>query len=483
LIRFTFPCPAAPLLIGVLLLTGCSGSMAHYVGIERSLSAGQPDHAAQVLQSAQQAYGSKDRLLYLLEEGMVLHLAGRYADSNRVLEEAHHMVEDLYTTHIRDEAAALLVNEARKPYEGAPHEHVLMNVIKAFNFLLLGQWQEALVEARRIDHRLNVLTDRVGGGKAYHEDPFARYVVGLLYDIAGDFNNAYVGYRKAETVYQAVSDWSNVSLPDMLKRDLIQTARRLGLHDEVERYRERYAEVDSHMPADADPKRAQVLVVGYHGHGPKKEDMFVDVPISLDALTLVGLTKVGIGRSTRATRGGEALLYGIHGRIARIALPQFSPQPSPGLTNTITLVNDAVTVINRSERVYDVQAVAEKTLGDDYNTLVLRAAARSAMKMAAAEGMGVGARAFAGGDNRDIIGLFVTIIARVLALATEEADIRTWRTLPREIHLARFWVEPGEYSVNIKAYDRLGRGVGRTHQEQIQLEAGKAHVLIHQVFP
>lgn len=481
-----FSHPAAPLLIGVLVLAGCSGSMAHYQGIERSLSAGQPNRAAELLQSAQQAYGSKDRLLYLLEEGMVLHLAGRYVESNRVLEEAHLMVEEFYTTRIRDEAAALLVNEARKPYEGAPHEHVLMNVIKAFNFLLLGQWSEALVEARRIDHRLNVLTDRVGGRNDYHEDPFARYVVGLLYDIAGDFNNAYVGYRKAETVYQAASDWSNVSLPDMLTRDLIRTARRLGLHDEAERYRERYANVDSPTPAAAGPtdsNRAQVLVIGYHGYGPKKEDMFVDVPISLDALTLVALTRAGIGRSTRGTRGGEALLYGIHGRIARIALPQFSPQPSPGLTNTITLDNDTTKVINRSERVYDVQAVAEKTLADEYNTLVLRAAARSAMKMAAAEGMGFGARAVAGGKNQDIIGLLVTIIARVFALATEEADIRTWRTLPREIHLTRFWVDPGEYSVNIKAYDRFGRVVGRTHEEQIQLEAGGTHVLIHQVFP
>ena len=31
---------------------------------------------------------------------------------------------------------------------------------KALNYALLNQWQDALVEARRIDHRLNVLSDR-----------------------------------------------------------------------------------------------------------------------------------------------------------------------------------------------------------------------------------------------------------------------------------------------------------------------------------
>ncbi|MDH5774830.1 MAG: hypothetical protein OEZ57_07935, partial [Nitrospirota bacterium] len=271
--------------------------MAHYAGIERSLLTGQPAQAIQLMQAAKEEYGTKSRLLFLMDQGMVLHLAGQYAESNSVLEEAHLLIEDLYTKRLRDEAASLLVNEARQPYEGAPHEHVMVNVVKALNYAAQQQWNEALVEARRIDHRLNVLSDKEEGKDRYHEDPFARYLVGLLYDIAGDTNNAYVGYRKAEQIYKENVGWTRVMLPDVLKRDLIRTANRLGLQGEAKQYQEKFPEVANPTSVSPRGNLAQIVVVSYHGKGPKKEDLLIDVPVSLDALALVALTKPGLRRS------------------------------------------------------------------------------------------------------------------------------------------------------------------------------------------
>jgi len=454
--------------------------MSHYAGVERSLLEGNSQQAVQIIQSSQEAYGSKNRLLYLMDQGMVLHLAGQYAQSNAVLEEAYTLVEDLYTKHLRDEASALLVNEARKPYEGAPHEHVMINVIKALNYAFLQQWTEALVEVRRIDHRLNVLSDKTEGTEAYHEDPFARYVVGLLYDIAGDLNNAYVGYRKAEQVYENSRAWSRVPLPDILKADLIRTADRLGLPGEAEQYRSKYPEVSVSSIAYTPSNLAQLIVIGYHGKGPKKEDLVIDVPVSLDALQLVALTKPVFGRSSRAPRGGEVLLYGIHGRIARIALPRFTMQKTSVLYDQIQVHNASTDLTTRSQRMYDVAAVAEKTLADDYDSLVLRAVARAAMKMTAAEGIALGARAAAGGNSRDWIGLLVGGIARIFALATEEADVRTWRTLPGEIHLTRLYLEPGEYSLTIRPLGQYVQEVGISQDERLHLQEGEARFLLHQ---
>ena len=67
----------------------------------------------------------------------------------------------------------------------------------------LGQWQDALVEARRIDHRLNVLSDRTKEKAAYRDDGFARYLSGILYESAGDVNNAFIAYRKAYETFEA----------------------------------------------------------------------------------------------------------------------------------------------------------------------------------------------------------------------------------------------------------------------------------------
>lgn len=471
------------LVLGNVLLLGCSGPMSHYAGVQRSLLAGQSEQAVQIMKSAKDEYGNKSQLLYFMDHGMVLHLAGRYAESNAVLEQAHLLVEDLYTKRLRDEASSLLINEARQPYEGAAHEHVMINVVKALNYAAQQEWNKALVEGRRIDHRLNVLSDTVDGKDDYHEDPFARYLVGLLYDLAGDTNNAYVGYRKAEKVYAESVAWTRVELPDVLKADLIRTANRLGLAEEAKRYQHKYPEVYAQAELGNDRDLAQVLIVTYQGQGPKKEDLFIDVPVSLDALRLVAITRPGFGRNTRRTRGGEALLYGIHGRIARIALPRFTMPDKSRPLHTIQIRHKISTFSAQSQRMYDINAVAEKTLSDGYDGLVLRAVARTAVKMAAAEGIAFGARTAVGKKNRDWVGPLVGGLARVFALATEEADIRSWRTLPGEIQLARIWVQPGEYSVSINSKDIRLKNNKRDFSSRLRLQKGETRFLLYQNRP
>lgn len=468
------------LVLGAIWFVGCSGPMSHYAKVERSLLAGNSAQAVTIMQSAKEDYGDKNRLLYLLDQGMVLHLAQQYVESNKALEEANTLVEELYTKHLRDEASALLVNEAQRPFVGDPFEHVMINVVKALNYAALQQWNEALVEGRRIDHRLNVLHDKQEGTETYQEDPFARYLVGLLYDITGDLNNAYVGYRKAEQVYEDSQEWSRVVFPDILKADLIRTAERLGLSDEVRQYREKYPEIGVASGSEGLSTQAQLIVISYYGEGPKKEDVFIDVPVSLDALYLVALTKPWFGRSTRDTRGGESLLYGLHGQIARIALPRLTMKKTTVAYDVIEVTNQTAGFKTQSERVYDIGAVAEKNLADEYDALVLRAVARSAMKMAAAEGIAIGARAAAGRNNQGWVGLLVGAIARILALATEEADVRSWRTLPGEFQLTRLWVKPGDYSLAIQSMDHQGRKTGGSQQRHLQLIKGETTLVIHQ---
>jgi len=460
-------------------MAGCSGTFSHYGGVERSLKAGNSDQAIELIQGAKEEYGRKNRLLYLMDYGMVLHLAGRYEESNTVLEEAHYLVEDLYTTRLRDQASALLVNETQLPYEGEPFEHVWINVIKALNYACLENWNEALVEARRIDHKLNVLSDRAEG-QEYKEDPFARYLTGVLYETTGDLDNAYVAYRKAEAIYEEARAWSKVPLPDAVKTDLIRVTTALHLAEDLEQYQAKYPEVVSDAVSVPDAAMAQLIVVSYNGRSPKKEDLYIDVPVSLDALQLVALAKTTGGQSTRSSRGGEALLYGIHGQIARVALPRLVPQRTKIAYSTIQLTDGTTTFNTHSQRLYDIGAVAEKNLDDEYNSLVLRAVARTAMKMAAAEGIGIGARAAVNKNSQDWVGLLAVILARIMVFATEEADIRSWRTLPGEIQLARLWIPAGSYSVLVNAVDHQGRVIGSPKAEQLDFRSGEVRLLLQQ---
>ena len=64
-------------------------------------------------------------------------------------------------------------------------------------------------------------------------------------------------------------------------------------------------------------------------------------------------------------------------------------------------------------------------------------------------------------------------------MASEEADKRSWQTLPDEIHIARAWVPPGRYHVSIRP---AGQGVTTVKDgETVWLAAGQTMFMIQRV--
>ena len=461
------------LILGVfplLFFLGCGSTSARYLGVERSLGAGDPQKAVKIIENAKDEYDSKSQLLYLMDRGMTLHLAAQYEESNTYLEQADDLVEDMYTKRITDEASAVLISDTELPYQGDPYEQIMINVVKALNYALLGNLTEALVEARRIDHRLNVLADSVEEDD-YQEDPFARYLSGMLYEAFGDLNDAFIAYRKAEEGYQRARTWSGISMPQYLTEDLLRVTKALHLGTEYKAYRQVYPDVQE-VSFDSQ-QLAHLVVLSYNGRGPQKKDIFLDLPISLDALQLVLIAKAGMGGSTQQTRVPEAVLYGVQGQIVRVALPQLVGQPSRIAYTTVRATNENEEYRSNTQRMYDVVAAAKKNLDDEYTEIAVRAVARAAIKMGIAEGVGYGAQAAVNNDSAQWVGVLVSIIAKIVAIATEEADTRTWRTLPGEIQVTRLWVKPGSYSVTLHSFDNQGRIVGPASNHQLTLEPGR----------
>ncbi len=432
-----------------MCVVGCSTPFSHYAAVYQSLAQGNPGRALQEIQEAEDNYGDNSYLLYLLDQGMVLHLAGNYEESNRVLEEAHWLIEDQYSQRLRDHAAALLINETQLPYAGEPFEHVMVNVLKGLNYSLNGNFEGALVEARRIDHRLNVLTDSVPE-TSYHEDPFARYLTGIFFELGGDINNAYVAYRKAERVYLENQPWTRVVLPEQLQADLIRVSALLHLKEDVKKYQNRYPQANARLSRLPSSNDAQMIFLAYQGQVSIKDDRFLDIPISFEALQLVGLSHAYRGRSSRRYRGRDAVLYGLQGQIARVSLPNLITAESRGVGIPSVYFENAQFKSDFSPYpIYDVSAAAKKNFDDGYHRLVLRAVARTALKMAAVHGAGYGARAAVPNQHKGWVGPVATILGSILAITTEEADIRSWRTLPNKIYLSRVWVPEGAYAIHV----------------------------------
>lgn len=429
------------------------------------------------IKQAEDEYGDKSRVLYGMDRGMTLHLAGDYKQSNLMLEQSDDEVERLYTRKVRTETAAFLSNDNVLPYEGDPYEQVMINVVKALNYAMLGLWQESLVEARRIDHRLNVLSDRVKDKSAYREDGFARYLTGILYESTGDVNNAFIAYRKAYETYEAMKSWSRVGEPTQLRSDLLRTTDGLHLTSEFAAYERAFPGVPW-QSIQAQQNLAQVVVISYNGRAPRKEDQFLDLPISMDALQLVLINRALTNPNTPENRAKDSVLYGLNGRVVRVALPKLVPQPTHVPVDTVTL--DAASggpVSVRTEPVQNVTALADKALSERLPGIAVKAVARAATKYAMAEAATRGSQSAAGQKNADWVGLLVSLIAHGYAVASEEADKRSWRTLPDQIHLARRWVPPGHYDVRGAGFT----GEGPPGSRSLSLAAGQTVFLIQRV--
>jgi len=414
---------------------------------------------------------------------MTLHLAGDYQQSNAVLEQAEEELDRLYTRRIRTESLAFMTNDTALFYEGDPYEQVLINVLKALNYAVLGQWQDALVEARRIDHRLNVLSDRTQEKNAYRDDGFARYLSGILYESTGDVNNAFIAYRKAYETFEATRAWSHTAVPSQLRADLLRTAEALHFTQELTEYQRLFPDTRWETSQTLE-QLAQVVVISYNGRAPRKEDQFLDLPISLDALQLVLLNR-GFSQADRnSNRSIDTVLYGLNGRVVRVALPRLVRQKTQVPVDTVNLIPDNGTRVTvNTELVHDVTALADKALSERMAAITGKALARAATKFALAEGTTRGAQHAAGKDAGPWVGLLVGLLTKGLAVASEEADKRNWQTLPDEIHLARVWVPSGRYQVQSQpaggSYDPLKPEVMRT----LSLGPGETALLIQRVMP
>ena len=473
--------------LAVLLLlatSGCATSVNRYALIDQSLMAGDPSRAATIIEKAKDEYGSESRVLYEMDRGLVLHLAGDYQASNDVLEQAKDEVEKLYTRHLTTETKAFLTHDAKLPYEGAPYERTMINVIKALNYAAMQNWTEALVEARQIDDRLNVLADRTSQKYGYRDDAFARYLSGILFEIAGELNDAFIAYRKAYEEYRHVGSWSHVSVPASLKEDLLRVTDALHLTDEHEAYKKEFPNV-VWRPAGETKTLGQIVVISYNGRSPHKDDMFIDAPVSLDALNLVILSKtMGNGQYSNPNRRAvDSVLYGLNGHVVRVAIPTVVAQKTQVAYGQVKAVGSSGTYTATTQLVQNFTTLAERTLSDQLPGIAVKAVARAVVKYGMAEGVGRGAHAAAGKDAGPLVGIIVGSLAKAWAVASEEADKRSWRTLPDEIQIARLWVPAGDYQIQMQSTSRQGGIAGRESSRTISIRGGEARVMTERVVP
>lgn len=394
-------------------------------------------------------YGDRNRLLYYLDRGFLLHLSGRFEESNRLFEEAEDEIDRLYTQSLSTHAGAMLTNDNLLPYGGEDFETVLIHLFSALNYAALNRWDDALVEARQVDARLNLLNDRYAEKNVYKEDPFARYLSGILYEARGERNDAFISYRKALEGFQSYTKHYQTPIPSRLGIDLIRSAGLLGLSEEEGEYRARFPQ--SVSPAAERPPDlwGEAVVVTYEGRSPVKEDTFIDAAVPDGS-------------------GGAFLV--------RVALPRFVPRPSRVGFVEVTFRQNETVVKQRSDLMEDITAIARKDLEDRIARISSKAIARAATKYLAARTTKREAKKRGGEGAEALAGL----LTNIYSIATEQSDKRSWQTLPGKIRLARVSLPAGEWEGRVAYYSAQGELIEERRLPPATIEKGKKRFFIDQ---
>ena len=416
--------------------TGCRSHASlrpHYLSVRDALMTGNfADAANQIEQAkARQIYTEDDRVMYWLNLATAQHYAKQWSPSQQNFVSAEKAIKDLWTTSISDEAGKLLVSETLGPYKGEDYEKILLYYFTALNNFEQGKISDALIEARRADEFLKEIQARYDSDKdlssLYKEDAFMLWLVGLLYEIEGSHNDAYLAYKRSYKIYQR--DYQLLFAtrpPSYVAKDVVRSGIMANLRSDAESFAGKVGV----NPAQAmlGDNMAEIIFIHGAGEAPHKKERSV-----------VGYTKKR--------------------KAFKIALPQLIPT-TPAITrSSISVAGQSV----NTEMAEPIVKIAMKNFEHQKPVLTARALARAAIKVAAAEGT----EAAVGGSAGRVAGILFGTAAAI----AENADLRGWTLLPAFFRAARVAVPAGQHTV------QLNFPKAAPQQLQVNLKPGERKII------
>jgi len=422
-----------------------------------------------------------DGLCYLLEYGTTLHTAGDFEKSNEQFQRADAAI-DAYDRRavvsardVASEAGTLLLNEKAAPYRGEPFERVYVHAFGAMNYLLMGDLPGARVEARRAYNRQRLerarcqeeydAAARVAKQKGVFDQKAVDTALGPEGALPANrdvevYQDAFSFYL-ASVVYEALGEYNNgqVEIRNLLN---FRSSSRLG-QEQARRLEAKlggkaasgFAAAGGGAAALPKDGEGEVVVFFACGLAPVKREKKTRLPINL----------------------GQGVTWN------SLAFPTYESRPNPVAEAFVRLDNRP---LGKTETLSDVEAKARDTLSSRMPMMVFKALARAAARLAAQQAI------LSGGQRRDrpmtqeerrqedaerlqrqLAALFVGLAGDVV----EQADLRSWLSLPQSFQVARGVARAGKRRVRIELMGPSGALVGAV-EEDVEVKPGRVTVVV-----
>lgn len=335
-----------------------------------------------------------------------------------------------------ENVAAVMSNDNAIRYDIPLYEQSMLHSYQALNYLAQKNLSGALVEVRRANlvqeqalttnaksinryqekmagqglnsdelyRQYPAMNTTIGNIKNGFQNAYTFYLSALLYEAAGQSNDAYIDYKKALEIYPDNS---------YLQQDVWRLANALYMSDDIALLKASLAQTitsklsnkESHKDHDhMAQSQGQVIFIVENGIVAPKQEIAINLPIY--------------------TSQGNMRFYSV-------ALPSYQNY----LTAYSPLSLNYQGKNYQSEEIVRLQSLAAKQLKDQLPVIVTRQIVRLLAKEELRQQL---AR-----KNGDLGNIF----ASIYNMATEKADTRSWSTLPDSIHLLRLNLPTGEHQL------------------------------------
>jgi hypothetical protein len=399
-----------------------------------------------------------DRIVYLMERGHMAQWCGdvdaSIKDYSDLLSEFYQEEENKASVTLSEAGAQVssaLLNDNAIPYTGYGYERVFVNYYQARNYLLKNNLEGAGVEARKATERQDIerkrheeeikrakqkeakekadgekkaLIEKYSGslvgaigqapelqgvdevaGKvsSSFQNALALYLSGVIAEIQGDNNEAYRQFSAALSMFP-----KNKYLKRDLTRIVIKQGDRNELASLVKSYGNAFvAGVKKDLKKYG--KEGEVIVFYEDGLVPQRQEAKLSVP----------------------TENG----------ILSMAFPYYRKEKWTSSKPLSVSMGDKV--VGTTEPVVYVRSLAAKALKEGEGARTFRAILRLIAKAVAQK------------VAKDKMGTIGVIASSVFNVASESADVRTWLTLPSDVHILRRLFPAGAHTLTLSHPDAV----------------------------
>ncbi len=451
----------------VPFIFGCSSYNKSLTSYYANVKEHNYDKALRSLDKIRLIKKNRNALLYNMEMGKLYFLKNDAEKSNLYLNRADAMVES-NNKSLKDIAIANLLTPMQQTYRGEDFEQFMLHYYKALNYAALGQMEDAVVEARRITLSTNTQNDKFANKEnRYSKDAFALNLQGMIYEMAGDVNNAFIAYRNAADVYlKAANNYYGVKMPKQLQFDLLRTATFMGFTAEIQRYEKLFnAGYVNNKPA-----RNELILFIEEGTVPVKEEKNFILTASANGINSFNYIDAN---GLNANFNFNANAYGINEdkltslRAFRLSLPAYRLQYSQQAGITVN-VNGSQYIPQLAQ---NLNSIAVNILKERFVTEMANALARQLTKKLVEKGTQSIAESIAkttikkespdtsvsgkekqkrvNEQRAEAAGEVAGFVMNMFNTVTEKADTRNWQSLPAFVSYVRVPLNEGENTISV----------------------------------